>query len=63
MPEPKLWEKYLVYATIFNLNDKLQKDMETLINNSKLKKVPNTISDGSFNKIYHSLITSFSEIK
>ena len=38
LPEVKLWERYLVYATIFGLAKKLQKDM-----NVKIKELDETL--------------------
>ena len=60
LPEVKLWERYLVYATIFGLAKKLQKDM-----NVKIKEfddsIQSTYSD-TFTQLYlyDSIRNSFS---
>lgn len=67
LPEVKLWERYLVYATIFGLAKKVQKDM-----NVKIKEfddsIQNTYSD-TFTRLYlydsinHSFSSAVSEGK
>lgn len=60
LPEVKLWERYLVYATIFGLAKKLQKDM-----NVKIKEFDDSIQTSYTNTftqlyLYDSIRSSFS---
>lgn len=56
LPEVILWERYLVYAVIFGLASKVQKDMNVKI--KEIEALPNTTSTISFSDIYLSHIIS-----
>jgi uncharacterized membrane protein len=48
LPEIHLWEKYLVYANVFGIAEKLRKDMEI-----KLQTIPDTdVTFNTFNYLY-----------
>ncbi len=56
LPEVILWERYLVYAVIFGLASKVQKDMNVKI--KELESMPNVTTNMSFSDIYLANIIS-----
>ena len=56
LPEVILWERYLVYAVIFGLASKVQKDMNVKI--KEIESMPNVTTNMSFSDIYLANIIS-----
>lgn len=50
LPEIKLWERYLVYATIFGLAEKVQKVMNVKI--KEVSELDSTYSNTTFTRLY-----------